>query len=166
MCMGILPACTHVQPLGGWCWKRWEGSVWFPETEFNGCLWFCIWLLRTDQGSSRRSRARQKNANKTNSEIPSYTCMKGQDQKHWWHFMLERMWGKGILHCWWECKLFTVALKISMGISQKISKQFTSRHSNTTFVYIPQGCSIIPQGHVLNYVHSSIICHSQNLETT
>ena len=24
----------------------------------------------------------------------------------------------------------------------------------------------MPQGHVLNYVHSSIACHSQNLETT
>ena len=71
-----------------------------------------------------------------------------------------------VLHCWWECNPFTAALKISMGISQKISKLFTSRHSNTTFWYIPKECSIIPQGHVLYNVQSSTICHSQNLETT
>ena len=48
----------------------------------------------------------QRNANQNNSEIPSYTCKNGQDKKHWWQFMLERLWGKGnTMHCWWECKL-------------------------------------------------------------
>ena len=51
----------------------------------------------------------------------------------------------------------TAALKISMAISQKIRKQLTSR---------PKGYSIIPQRHVLNDVHSTMICHSQNLEIT
>ena len=55
---------------------------------------------------------------------------------------------------------------ISMTISQKIKKQPSSRPSNTTFGYISKGCSVMPQGHVLNYVHSSFVCHSQNLETT
>ena len=78
--------------------------------------------------------------------------------------MLERMWGKGntplLLVRMQTC---TVALETSMAISQKIRKQTTSRPSNTTFGYIPKGYSIIPQGHVLNYVHSSIIHNSQNL---
>ena len=64
-------------------------------------------------------------------------------------------------------QIYTDALEISMAISQKIRKQSTSRSSNTIFGCIPKGSSIIiiPQGHVLNYVHSSIIYISQNLET-
>ena len=60
----------------------------------------------------------------------------------------------------------TDALEISMLIFEKIRKQPSSRPSNITFGYITKGWSIVPQGHVLNYVHSSIVCHSQNLETT
>ena len=60
----------------------------------------------------------------------------------------------------------TDTLDISMAISQIIKKQLTSRPSNTTFEYILKGCSIILQGHVPTYVHSSIVCHNQNLETT
>ena len=60
----------------------------------------------------------------------------------------------------------TSPLDISVMISHKISKQPFSRPSNTTFGCISKGCLTMPQGHVLNYVHSSIVCHSQNLETT
>ena len=60
----------------------------------------------------------------------------------------------------------TVVLDITMVISRKIRKQPTSRFSNTTFVYIPKECSIVSQGHVFNYVHGSIVCHSQKLNTT
>ncbi|KAL6081158.1 hypothetical protein STEG23_016403 [Scotinomys teguina] len=42
----------------------------------------------------------------------------------------------------------------------------SSRPSHTTLGHIPKECPVIPQGHMLNYVHSSIICNSQNLETT
>ena len=81
--------------------------------------------------------------------------------------MLERIWGKGnsppLLV---EVKNGTTALDISMAISQKMKKQLISRPRNSTFGYILKKCSILSQGHVLNYVHSSIICHSQNLETT
>ena len=77
--------------------------------------------------------------------------------------MLQRMWGKGnappLLMGVQTC---TATLEISVTISQKIRKQSTSRPSNITFGYIPEGCSIIPQGHVLNYVHSCIIHNSQN----
>ena len=60
----------------------------------------------------------------------------------------------------------TVPLDVSVAISQKIRKQPSSRPSNTTFGYISKGSSIVPQGHVLNYVHSTFVCHSQNLEIT
>ena len=60
----------------------------------------------------------------------------------------------------------TTPLDITMLIFKKIMKQPSSRHRNTTFGYMPKGCSIIPQGHVHNYVYSSIVCHSQNLKTT
>ena len=81
--------------------------------------------------------------------------------------MLDRMWNKGntppLLVGVQTC---TATLEISMVISQKITKQPTSRPSETAFGYIPKGFSIIPQGHVLNYVHSSIIYHNQSLKTT
>ena len=81
--------------------------------------------------------------------------------------MVERMWGKGnTLALLVGVQTGTTALYISMAISQKIRKQPPSRPSNTTFGYIHKGCSVLPQGHVLNYVHSSIVCHSQNLEIT
>ena len=54
-----------------------------------------------------------------------------------------------------------VTLEISMVVSQKIGKQSTSRPNNTTLIHIPKGYLIIPQGRLLNYVHSSIICNSQ-----
>ena len=60
----------------------------------------------------------------------------------------------------------TTPLDVSVAISQKIRKQPSSRSNNTTFGYISKGCSIVPQGRVLNYVHNSIVCHRQNLETT
>ena len=71
-----------------------------------------------------------------------------------------------LLHCWWKCKLrqplwISIWQKIKF---QKIRKQSFSRPRNTTFGYIPKEYLIIPQGHVLNYIHSSIICNSQNLE--
>ena len=81
--------------------------------------------------------------------------------------MLERMWGKestpALLAGMQTC---TSALEISMVISQKIMKQSILRPYNTSFGCIPKGFSIIPQGHVINYILSSIICNSQKLEIT
>ena len=59
----------------------------------------------------------QRNVNENNSE-------NGQDQKHWWQFMLERMWGNGntppLLV---GVQICTAVLRISMAISKKIRKQ-------------------------------------------
>ena len=81
----------------------------------------------------------QRNANQNNSEISSYTCQNGQDQKHWWQLMLERTWGKGNTSpLLVRVQICTVTLGISMVISQKIRKQSTSRPSFTIFGYMPK----------------------------
>ena len=81
--------------------------------------------------------------------------------------MLERSWGKeNTPPMLMGVEADIVTLEICMTISQKIRKQRTSTPSNTTFGYKPKGCSIVSQGHVLNYVNSSIICHNRNLEIT
>ncbi|KAL6058354.1 hypothetical protein STEG23_024193 [Scotinomys teguina] len=69
-----------------------------------------------------------------------------------------------LLHCLWECKLVQPFLEISMADSQKIGNHSSSRPSYITLG--PKECPVIPQQHMLNYVHSSTICNSQNLETT
>ena len=60
-----------------------------------------------------------------------------------------------------EVKAGIAPLYNSMAISKKIRKQPSSRHSNTTFEYICKGCSILPQGQVFNYVHSSTVSHTK-----
>ena len=69
--------------------------------------------------------------------------------------MLERLWSKGNTSALLVgMQAGTDPLDVSVAIFQKIKKQPSSRPSNTTFGYIPKKCSIIPQGHVLSYVHS------------
>ena len=81
--------------------------------------------------------------------------------------MLERMWSKGnIPPLLVGIQTCTAILEISIVVSQKFGNQYTSRSSDTTLGHIPKGYSIIPQGHLLNCVQSSIIHNIQNLETT
>ena len=81
--------------------------------------------------------------------------------------MLKRLWVKGNTPALLVgMQAGTAPLDVSVAISQKIRKQPSSRPSNITFGYISKECSIVPQRDVLNYVHSSFVCHSQNLETT
>ena len=81
--------------------------------------------------------------------------------------MLVRMWSKGNPHpLLVGMQTCADTVEISVAVSQETGSQPTSGPSNTTLGHIPKGRSIIPQGHLLNYVHSSIICNSQDLETT
>ncbi|KAL6038710.1 hypothetical protein STEG23_033145 [Scotinomys teguina] len=109
----------------------------------------------------------QRNANQNSSKIPSYTCQNGYDKKHRGQFMLERIWSKrNTPPVLVEMQIGTTTLESSMANPQKIGNHSSSRPSHTTLGHIPKECPVIPQGHMLNYVHSSIICNSQNLETT
>ena len=71
--------------------------------------------------------------------------------------MLERMWSKGntppLLVRMQTC---TTTLETSLAISQNIGNQPTSWPSNATLRHIPKACSIMPQGHLFNYVHTYI----------
>ena len=81
--------------------------------------------------------------------------------------MLERMWSKGNTPALLVgVQTGTATVEISMAITQKIRTQSTLRPSNITFGHISKGGTPIPQGHILNYVHSSMIRNNQNLETT
>ena len=81
--------------------------------------------------------------------------------------MLERMWGKANTPPLLEgVKTCTTTLENQYGGFSKIVNQSISRPRDTTLGHIPEGCTFIPQRCLLNYVYSSIICHSQNLETT
>jgi hypothetical protein len=63
-------------------------------------------------------------------------------------------------------KTCTTTLKINMMVSQKIGKPSTSKPSYTTPWHIPKGHSILPQGQLLNYIHSRFIHNSQKVKTT
>ena len=55
---------------------------------------------------------------------------------------------------------YTSTVEIITIISPKIRNQFTSRLRNTTLGNMPKGCTLIPQGYLLNCVYSCIIHNS------
>ena len=59
----------------------------------------------------------------------------------------------------------TATLKISMAVSQKLGI-LLAQDLGTLLGHIPKLFTVIPQGHLLTYAHSSIIHNNQNLETT
>ena len=81
--------------------------------------------------------------------------------------MLEKMWGKGNTPpLMVGMKTGTTALEISMAISQKIRKLSQDPEIPLFGKYPKNAESYQKDIHVFNYAHSSIICHSHNLETT
>jgi hypothetical protein len=60
----------------------------------------------------------------------------------------------------------TTTLGINLEVPQKIGNSSTLRLSYTILGHIPKRCPTMPQGHVFHYVHSSLTCDSQKLETT
>lgn len=60
----------------------------------------------------------------------------------------------------------TTIMEINMSFPQKIVKWSTSRPSYTILRHIPKWCSCLPQGHLLNHIHSNFIHNSQKPETT
>ncbi|KAL6088508.1 hypothetical protein STEG23_026467 [Scotinomys teguina] len=79
--------------------------------------------------------------------------------------MLERMWSKrNTPPLLVGMQIGTTTLESSIANPQKIGNHSSSRPSHTTLGHISKECPVIQQGHMLNYVHSSIICNSQNLK--
>ena len=58
---------------------------------------------------------------------------------------------------------FAATVEINMAVSQKTGNQFISRPNYITPKHIPKECLIVPQGYLLNYVHTHFICNCQNL---
>ena len=78
--------------------------------------------------------------------------------------MLARMWRKrNTPPLLVGLKAGTTTLEISLVVPQKIGHSTTRGPSYTTPGHIPEGYSTVPQGHSLNYVHSSFIRDSQKL---
>jgi hypothetical protein len=101
----------------------------------------------------------QRNASQNDFDILPYTNQNDQDQKVNDQHMLVRTWSKGntppLLVGVQTC---ITTLEINLVVSQMIGNSSTSRSSYITHGNIPKSCSTIPQGHLLNYVHSSSIC--------
>ena len=60
----------------------------------------------------------------------------------------------------------TTAMKISMEVPQKTGNWSASKPSYATFGHIPEKHFILPQRHLLKYVHRSFIHNRQTLETS
>ena len=59
---------------------------------------------------------------------------------------------------------YAAILEINMLVSQKLGT-YISRSTYTNLRHLPKEHSTLTQGHLLNYVHRSIIHNSQELET-
>jgi hypothetical protein len=60
-----------------------------------------------------------------------------------------------------------ITFEINLAVSQKTGNSSMSRTRYLIPGYIyTKDVPLIPQGHLLNYVHSNFICNSQKLETT
>lgn len=57
------------------------------------------------------------NTKQNKSELLSYSCKNGQNKKHWWQFILEKMWVKGTSSIAGGNKTGIATLDISMAIS-------------------------------------------------
>ena len=81
--------------------------------------------------------------------------------------MLARIWRKrntpSLLVGFQAC---TTTLEISVVVPQKIGHSTTGGSSNTSSGHISRRCPNWYEGHMLHYVHSSLIYNSQKLERT
>jgi len=72
-----------------------------------------------------------------------------------------------LLHCWWDCKLVQSLWKSVWWFIRKLDIELPEDPAIPLLgIYIPRRCSNILQGHMLHYVHSSLIYNSQKLERT
>jgi hypothetical protein len=70
-----------------------------------------------------------------------------------------------LLHCWWDCKLVQSLWKSIWRLPRKLEMDLPEDPA-VPLLSILKRYPTMPQGHLLHYVHSSLICDSQELETT
>jgi hypothetical protein len=78
--------------------------------------------------------------------------------------MQVRLWSKSVLPLLVEMLMCASTLEINMMVSQIIGNPSTSRPSYPTPGHIPKGNFILPQGHLLKFVHSSFSHNTQKLK--
>ena len=107
------------------------------------------------------------NANQNNPEIPSHTSQNGQNQKLRGQQMLERMWRKrNTPPLLVGLQAGKITLEIGLAIPQKTGHSYylrTQLYHSWAYTQKMLQHSI---GHMLHYVHSSLIYNSQKLERT
>ena len=59
----------------------------------------------------------------------------------------------------------TAPMEMNIAVSQKDRNQSSKRPNHTILGHIPIGCSILPQGHLLNYIHHGFTHNIHKLET-
>ena len=69
------------------------------------------------------------------------------------------------LHCWWDCKLVQPLWKTVWRCLRKLNIRATIGSSNPTPGHLPRE-NHDPKRHMYSDVHCSIICNSQDMETT
>ena len=103
------------------------------------------------------------------TEISSYTHQNGYDKKKTsrdskYILVRMRMWNnQKTPPLQVRVQTCTTTLEFNLEVSQKIDNSSTSQPSHTTPVHIKR-CSIISEGHLVNFIHSSFIHNSQKLE--
>jgi hypothetical protein len=68
-----------------------------------------------------------------------------------------------LLHCWWDCKLVQPLWKSVWHFLRKLEIVLPEDQLYHSWAYTQK---ILQQGHMLHYVHSSLIYNSQKLERT
>ena len=71
-----------------------------------------------------------------------------------------------LLYCWWDCKLVQPFWKSVWRFLRKLDIVLPEDSAITSLGHISRRCSNRKEGHMLHYVHSSLIYNSQKLERT
>lgn len=105
--------------------------------------------------------------NENYCEISSFTrqmakISKTNDSLYWQGCRIRET----LIHCWWKYKLAQPLWKSIRWFSKKVGSQSILRLSCTSLGHIPKRHSILPKGHLLNYVHKGSIHNTQKWETT
>jgi hypothetical protein len=117
--------------------------------------------VRTAKMIKRKTKTKHKQTKNQNNKQTNKKPLKLQH-------MLVRMWRRKGAHSSIAGGTGTciTTLDINLVNPQKLGSVSSERLSFTAPHYILKRCFTTPQGHMLHYGHSSLICNSQRMETT